>query len=279
METHVFAAVLLAALLHAGWNAAVKVGLDPRATMLLLALVQAAIAALLLPFVPAPAMAALPWLAASALLHAGYKIFLTQAYRHADLNQVYPVARGAAPLLVAVFSVSALGETVSVVEAAAVAGISAGVLLMALKGGASGAMNARGLCFGLATAGFTASYTIVDGVGARLAGGPTGFVLWMALGDAGVMCLYAAATGGRTAFARLRPAWKSGLAAGAMSLASYWIAVWAFTQAPLALVAALRETSILFAVLISAFVLRERTSPWRWAAAAAIGLGVLAMRI
>ncbi|MCR9072245.1 MAG: EamA family transporter [Alphaproteobacteria bacterium] len=279
MDTTVFAAVLFAALLHAGWNAAVKVGLDRFSSILLLAIVQAAIALPLLPFVPLPAPEGWWWIGAAALLHAGYKLFLIQAYAHADLSQAYPLARGTAPLIVSVVSILFLGVTFSGLQIAAIVAISAGILVMAFKGSDAGRMQGKALFYAMGTAGFTASYTLMDGVGARVAGTPSGFVLWMVIGDAMVMVAFAVAARGRGVFRALVPAWKTGLAAGAMSLGSYWIAVWAFTQAPIALVAALRESSILFAILIAAFVMREPVSRWRWTSALLIAGGVVLTRL
>ncbi len=103
----------------------------------------------------------------------------------------------------------------------------------------------KALAWALGTAAFTAAYTLVDGVGARLAGTASGFTLWMFVGDGLGMLAFALGAHGRRALGRLLPAWRSGLAAGAMSLGSYWIAIWAFTRAPIALVAALRETGVL----------------------------------
>lgn len=278
LDLTVFFAVLAAALLHAGWNIAVKVGLDRAASVLLLALVQAAIALPILPFMPLPEPTAWPWIAASAALHAGYKIFLVQAYRHADLSQAYPLARGGATLFVSLFSIIVLGVAFEMTEIAAILIIAGGVVLMGLKGGHGAPMTALAAFFALGTAAFTASYTLVDGVGARIAGSASSYTLWMVVGDAALMALYAALKTGRAAFPPLLPAWRTGLAAGAMSLGSYWIAVWAFTQAPIALVAALRESSILFAVLMAAFVLREPVSLARWISAGLIALGLVVMR-
>lgn len=279
MDTTVFAAVLFAALLHAGWNAAVKVGLDRFSSILLLAIVQAAIALPLLPFVPLPAPEGWWWIGAAALLHAGYKLFLIQAYAHADLSQAYPLARGTAPLIVFVVSVLFLGVVFTSLQIAAIVAISAGILVMAFKGSDTGRMQGKALFYAIGTAGFTASYTLMDGVGARVAGTPSGFILWMVIGDAMVMVAFAVAARGRGVFRALVPAWKTGLAAGAMSLGSYWIAVWAFTQAPIALVAALRESSILFAILIAAFVMREPVSRWRWTSVLLIAGGVVLTRV
>ncbi len=279
MENQVFMAVLFAASMHAGWNSVVKVGLDRSSTVLLLALVQAMIAIPLLPFVAQPAIEAWPWILASSVLHVGYKVFLMQAYAHADLSQAYPLARGTAPLIVTVWSVLFLGATFTPYSLVAILAISLGILLMATRGAAGGRMHRTALFWALGTAGFTAGYTLVDGVGARIAGTSSGFILWMVIGDAIGMVIHAALFRSRAAFPALLPAWKSGLAAGAMSLGSYWIAVWAFTQAPIALVAALRESSILFATIIAAVVLREQVVRWRWISACAIACGVALMKI
>ncbi|MYK33528.1 MAG: EamA family transporter [Boseongicola sp. SB0670_bin_30] len=278
METHVFAAVLLAAVLHAGWNSLVKVGLDRASTLLLLTLVQAGIAVALLPFVAQPATESWIWILASAALHVGYKVFLMQAYSHADLSQAYPLARGTAPLIVTVWSVLILGATFTPSSMAAILAISLGILMMTAKGSSSGWMRGSAMFWAMGTASFTASYTLVDGVGARIAGTPSGFILWMVIGDAIGMSAYAALNRGRATFSALLPVWKTGLAAGAMSLGSYWIAVWAFTQAPIALVAALRESSILFATVIAALVLSERVNRWRWISACFISSGVALMK-
>lgn len=277
MSLTVFVAVLCAALLHAAWNSAVRFGLDRVSTMLLMAIVQAAIAVPILPFVAQPAPEAWAWIGAAGLLHAGYKLFLIQAYAHADLSQAYPLARGTASLIVTVFSVLVLGEVLGPWQLLAVLAISLGILLMAARGAAGRRMGGRALFFALGTAVFTASYTLVDGIGARIAGTASGFILWMAVADALVMCAWALWRRGPGAFDALLPEWKRGVAVGAMSLGSYWIAVWAFTQAPIALVAALRESSILFAILMAA-VLGERVNRWRWLSAASILLGVLAIR-
>jgi drug/metabolite transporter (DMT)-like permease len=279
MENHVFVAVLVAALLHASWNSVVKLGLDRVSTVLLLALVQALIAAPILPFVAQPASEAWPWIIASAALHVGYKVFLVRAYAHADLSQAYPLARGTAPLIITLVSIVFLGVSLDAIALLAIFCISAGILIMAAHGSSAGRMRGKALFFAIGTAGFTASYTVVDGIGARLAGTASGFILWMVIGDAIGMVGYALWTRGTAAFPAMLPAWKTGIAAGAMSLGSYWIAVWAFTQAPIALVAALRESSILFAVLIAAFVLRERVSGWRWLSACAIVVGIALMKV
>lgn len=275
MSLDVFLAVLLAAALHAGWNALVKTGLDRFSSILFLGLVQGGIALLLLPFFGLPPRAAWPWVLAGSALHSGYKLALIRAYGHGDLSQIYPLSRGTAPLIVAVAGALFLGERMDLARSAAVVAIAAGIMLMAGRGG----LTRAGLFWALVTASFTAAYTLADGVGARIAGSASAFILTMIVLDGAFMLAYGLAARGGGAILALLPAWRGGLAAGAMSLAAYWIAIWAFTQAPLAMVAALRETSVLFAMLIAAVMLKEKLTTRRWAAAALIVAGVMLMRV
>lgn len=274
MSAPVFLAVLFAAALHAGWNALVKTGLDRFSSILFLGIVQGAIALLLLPLFGLPSRAAWPWVLAGSALHSGYKLALIRAYGHGDLSQVYPLSRGAAPLIVAVAGALFLGERMDQARTAAVIAIAAGIIAMVGRGG----LTRAGLFWALVTAGFTAAYTLADGVGARLAGSPSAFILAMVALDGLIMLGWGLAARGPAGIAAMLPAWRPGVAAGAMSLGSYWIAIWAFTKAPLAMVAALRETSVLFAMLIAAVLLKEGLSARRWAAAGLILAGVALMR-
>lgn len=280
LDTVAFAAVLAAALMHAGWNAVVRVGLDRFSSILVLSMTQSGLALLLLPFFHMPAAAAWPWVAGSALLHTGYKLFLIRAYQHGDLSQVYPLARGAAPPLVALGGIFLLNEALPPAGALAVALIAGGVALMAFRGGPGLArLPGPALAYALGTAVFVAAYSLADAQGARIAGSATSFALWMFVADGLVMLAYAMATRGLRAPAVLFQGWRTGLPAGALSLGSYWIVLWAFTRAPVALVTALRETSVLFAMLIGVFLLKEPAGRWRWAAAIAIVCGVIVMRL
>jgi drug/metabolite transporter (DMT)-like permease len=275
MSLAVFLAVLFAAALHAGWNALVKLGLDRFSSVLFLGLVQGGIGLLLLPFFGLPPSASWPWLLAGSALHSGYKLALIRAYGHGDLSQIYPLSRGTAPLIVAVAGALFLGERMDMARSAAVVAIAAGIILMAGRGG----LGRAGLFWALATASFTAAYTLADGVGARVSGAPSAFILALVALDGAIMLAYGLAARGRAGLLALLPAWRGGLAAGAMSLSAYWIAIWAFTRAPLAMVAALRETSVLFAMLLGAGLLKEKLTPRRWAAGALILSGVLLMRV
>ncbi|HZG10324.1 MAG TPA: DMT family transporter [Allosphingosinicella sp.] len=276
MSLAVFLAVLFAALLHASWNAWVKGGDDRYLSILRMSAGQSVLAALLLPFFTLPAAHVWPWIAASAALHTGYKIFLINAYERGDLSQVYPLARGTAPLIVAVASLVLLAEVPPPLRLAAVATIGAGILLMATG---RGRLSGTALLLALGTAAFTASYTMVDGLGARLSGNASAFILWSIAIDGPLMLAYGAIARGSASLRPVLSGWRQGLGAGAMSAGAYWIVVWAFTQAPLALVAALRETSVLFAMLIAVFFLGEKITAPRWAAAGLILTGLVLMRL
>ncbi|HRF09057.1 MAG TPA: EamA family transporter [Xanthobacteraceae bacterium] len=278
MDFAVFLAVLAGAAMHAGWNALVKTGPDRTASIFLLALIQGLLALALLPFFAMPSVSSWPWIAVSALLHAGYKIFLIRAYEHGDMSQVYPLARGSAPLIVALAGIYVLAEALTPMKFAAVCAIGLGVMLMSSRLGSSAAMPRKALLFALATAVLTASYTLVDAVGAQRSGTASGFTLWMFAGDGILMTIYALLVRGCGLVAAVRGNLAGGVVAGALSLGSYWIAIWAFTLAPVALVAALRETSVLFAMLIAVFWLGEKAGMQRWLAAALILAGIVLMR-
>lgn len=280
MDTVVFLAVLAAALMHASWNALAKASGDRFGQMIVLTLAECVLGAALYFLFPPVDAAALPWLIASAVLHVGYMLFLTEAYAHGDLAQVYPLARGSAPLIVALVGALFLGEDVGPAKAAAVACIGLGVMTMSLRGGADlGRIPPKAMAYALVTAGFTASYTIVDALGARASGSASAYTCAMfALSGAGLV-----AAGflrrGRLALSVDARTWRTGALAGALSFLAYWVAIWAFTQAPVALVAALRETSVLMAMLIGVIFLRETGGPWRWSAAGLIAAGVALMRL
>ncbi|CTQ51347.1 DMT family transporter [Jannaschia donghaensis] len=260
MTTPVFLAVLLAALLHAVWNALVKGGSDKHAAMTGVVLGHLPIVLIVLPFVPLPDAAALTWLLAGIALHLGYQLFLIAGYHVGDLTQVYPIARGSAPLIVALVSIGALGVVLTGAEMLAVGLIAAGILSIALVRRADGGRNPRAVAMALGTGCFIAAYSLVDGIGARVAGTALGYWTWAALGNAVLFVVWTAATkpGLLRRLSRDRRTMTHGLLGGTASYVAYGIVVWAFTQAPIALVTALRETSIVFALLIGVGLLGER---------------------
>lgn len=280
METHVFLAVLAAALCHASWNAAIKVRIDPAVAVTLIAAASGLVALPLLVLAPLPAAEALPFLAASTAIHLAYHLALAQAYSSGDLGQVYPIARGSAPLLTALTSGLVLGETLGAWRWLGVLVLTAGILLLSVRGGRDiGTFDARAAGFALATAVIIAAYTVVDGLGARAAGSAVSYVAWFFVLDAAMM----AAWGYWRQYEPIRQAlprgWPIAFAGGALALASYGIALWAMTQAPIALVAAVRETSVLFAAVLGVLLLKEPFRPIRLLAAGFVLAGLVLIRL
>ena len=258
MSTGVFIAVIGAALLHATWNALVKGRADKRMSMGAVVLGHTPFAAVALLFVPLPALASLPYLVAGIALHMGYQLFLLRSYKTGDLTQVYPIARGSAPLIVALVSTAVLGVSLAPLEHLAIVVIGAGIISLALVRRADGQRNGHAALLALTTGCFIASYSLIDGLGARLAGTSLGFYSWLALGNGIVMALFLLATTPVVLRQILRQEQAMLLLGGGASFLAYAIVTWAFTVAPIALVTALRETSIVFALLIGVFVLKER---------------------
>lgn len=280
MTPDVFFAVLLAALLHAGWNALIKTRLDRFLSISLMSFGMGAISLVCLPFVDVPQGSTWIWIILSAALHTGYKLFLIRAYSVGDLGQVYPLARGTAPLMTAIGGVFLLGEVPSALMGASIVVMCAGITLMSLRGGSGLAgLNRSAVGNALATSLFIAAYTLTDGIGGRSAPTASSYTVWLFLIDGFWMGLFGLAIRGRAGFHAMLPEWKAGVLTGALSLGAYWIVIWAMTKAPIGAVAALRETSILFAIAIAALFLKERLSAWRIAAAVLILAGVAGLRI
>ena len=249
--------VIAAALLHATWNALLKSGADKFVGMSAVMLGQAPLAVLAVLSFPLPAADSLPYLLAGIALHVGYQIFLTLAYRIGDLSQVYPIARGVAPLIVAGVSVGMLGVVLNLPELIGVATIGIGIISLALVRKEGGQRNPGAAALALITGCFIAAYSLVDGLGARISGSPVGFYGWLAIGSTlGFSCSMLLWRPQVVRMA-LRTQKRRGLLGGSASFVAFALVIWAFTQAPIALVTALRETSIVFALLIGVFFLKE----------------------
>jgi len=280
MDAFVFAAVLFAAACHAGWNASIKRGRDPLATTVAISLGAALVSLLALPVVGLPARDAWPWVLASIAIHLFYFAALIESYRTGDMGQVYPIARGAAPLMTATVTTWFVGERLGLVGWLGIVLLAAGVLLLSLRGGRDLAkLNSRAVGFALFTAVMVCAYSVVDGIGARLAGSAHAYSAALFVGIGPVMALYALARGGISALGDTKRLWLTGLAGGALQLGSYGIAIWAMTLAPIAIVAALRETSVLFGALIAVIVLKEPLRAGRMAAALLIVCGLVLVRL
>lgn len=280
MDNLVFLAVLFAAACHAGWNALIKVGLDPLSTTTLISLGSGVVALFFLPFVGLPALAAWPWIAASVIIHLFYFGALIEAYRTGDLGQVYPIARGSAPLMTATVTTLFVGETMSLLGWAGIVALVAGVFLLSARGGRDlTGIDRRAVGFALMTALTICAYSVVDGIGARVSGNPNAYSAWLFVGIACVMLPYALWRDGRDVIPAMRTYWRRGLAGGGLQLLSYGIAIWAMSVAPIAIVATLRETSVLFGAGIAVIVLKEPLRAMRIVAALLILCGLVLIRM
>lgn len=279
MTAIVFSALLFAALLHASWNALIRGGTNRVYDTALITLGAAGFAACGLAFVVLPAASSVPFLLASAAIHGVYFQVVRAAYDAGDMSHGYPLMRGVPPIIVALLSGPVLGETLSGDQWFAVAMISSGIVLMVAAGPRPRAGGGRALGWVLAAALVIALYTVNDGVGVRRAGAPVAYGLWMFLLTGVLLNTRLLWREGR-AFVRYGGAHRRVLVVGGLgTVGAYEMTLWAMTRAPVASVAALRETSILFATVIAAFVLKEHVTRWRWAAALVILLGVVVMRL
>ena len=272
----VYGLVLLAAVAHAAWNAMVKTSGD---RLLMLAAIRAVgflagvVAALL---VPAPAPASLPFLASAAVVHYVYYGFLLNAYRVGDLSQVYPLARGVAPLVVALATALFVTDPKGPLPGPGVWLIALGVVSLSRFGAAR---EARAVALAVGTGLAIAGYTLLSGFGVRLADSVIGYVAWLEIATGTGVLAFAGVTrrGHIHRFAKTH--WPTGAIAGVLSVGAYFIVVWAMAFASMAAVAALRETSVVFAALLGTFLLHEPLGTRRFLAAASVLLGILLLTL
>ena len=279
MPVEAFLLVLCSALVHAAWNALIKLEADRLALIRIMCATQVVLSLALIPFVAVPAAPSWPYLGASALLGIVYVQVLNRAYQAGDLSFVYPLARGVAPLLVALASVVLVGEQLARGAQLAVLLIGLGITSLALTRSGANLRDPRAVLFALATGCVTATSTIVDGLGARLAGSPHSYMVWLSLVTSSliVASLHRRKRADRPPLARRTLV--SGVASGVLSYAAAWIVIWAFTVAPIALVSALRETGIVFAVVIGVAFLRERLNLARLASILVTLLGAALLKL
>lgn len=277
MPVAVFGLILFAAALHATWNAIVKGGGDTLMTTVLVTASAALVAAAALPLLTAPAPASWPFIAVSAVLQIVYFVLVAAAYRTGDMSRAYPLMRGTAPLLVALASAAWIDEPLSATAWTGLGVLCAGILGMAAEGRRGGGRT--GLSLALLNAVVIAGYTMIDGLGVRRSGAPAAYTLWIFLLTGLPLAAWAVLARRRAFAAYAARNWRQGLAGGIGTLASYGLALWAMTMAPVATVAALRETAILFGVTISGLVLKERVGRARVAAACVIAAGAIILRM
>ncbi|MGW4228501.1 EamA family transporter [Streptomyces sp. NPDC004980] len=276
MTPLVAAAVLAAAITHASWNAIAHAIRDQLLSFTLISGGGALIGAVLACFVPLPAAGAWPYLFLSAALHVAYMALLMRSFTLGDFGQMYPIARGTAPLVVTVLAAVLLGERPDRWATAGVAVASAGLVGLALWGirGSGTSPNRPAVLAALATGLAIAAYTTVDGVGVRASGGPLGYIAWLMIVQGLAVPAYTFWRRRGELAAQLAPFATRGLLGAALSVAAYALVLWAQTKAPLAPIAALRESSIIVGAGIGALFFKERFGGPRIAAAGLMVLGI-----
>jgi drug/metabolite transporter (DMT)-like permease len=272
-------AVLGAGFLHASWNALLKSSAGGDALLDTTAVVAGSSlwGLVFVGLVPFPPLEAWPYIAASSVIHFGYYVTLSQAYRTGDLSFAYPLMRGTAPLLVTILGAVVLRELPSAQMIVGIALISLGIVSIAFV--QRGAHPPAAAYWAFANACIIAVYTLVDGAGARASGNAISYVTWLIFLEGIPFIVWVIVRRGRPALAYLRGSVRIGLVGGGCSLAAYAIVLWAMTRAPIAAVAALRETSVLFAALLGSIWLKEGFGWRRLAGAASVVAGIAALKL
>jgi drug/metabolite transporter (DMT)-like permease len=270
MSVTIVSLTLFAALLHAGWNALLRGGSARLWSMTVMCIAVSIVCIGIAPFLAAPAKASWMYALLSAVLHAGYNLFLVKSYQSGELGKTYPIARGSSPLLVTLGAALFAGEMPGASAVAGIGLVSFGIISLAFQGRR---LAVPGLPWALGTGCFIAAYSVTDGIGVRLSGDPLAYTVWMsALWGLMMPTVYIVLRGPRSLFSA-RPELLASAGGGVVSLLAYGIVIYAMTHAPMGAVSALRETSVLFAVLIGYFLLGETLTIRKMLACAMIAAG------
>ena len=258
MPLNIFLAIILAAFLHAVWNAMVKNEDNKYLAVTAIVLGHVPVSVLIILLTPIPSVESIPFIILSALLHIGYEWYLLSAYRFGDLTKVYPIARGTAPILVTIVSLIFLGVALSNFEILGIFIISLGILSLSLQG-AKGIKNRSAVIYALVTGFFIMGYSITDGYGARVSNSFLSYMGWSFILNATIFPIILKINNKSEIITKtFKEGKKIFFIGGTLSYIVYGIVIWGFTQAPIALITALRETSIIFALLIGTFFLKEK---------------------
>lgn len=251
---------------------------DKLVSMTAVVLGHAPLGLLALFFVPVPPAQAWPILAASVVIHASYQLCLIQAYRLGDFTQVYPIARGSGPTIVTMFSIFIMGVELSASEILAICLIVTGIFCLSLLRQSDGLRNPKAVAAALLTGCFIAGYSLLDGYGARITGSAVGFIAWMTVINSAAFALIIRLFRPDALKRVFTEGQKTFLIGGSASVLAYVLVVWAMTQAPIAVVTALRETSTVFALMIGVLFLKENLTTGKIVATLLTLSGVLLLR-
>ena len=273
MTVLVFSLVLLAAALHAIWNAVIKGTGDKPIAIGLVALGHMFLGLIGAAILPLPDIKVIPFIIASTLIHWGYYYGLTTAYKFGDLSLIYPIARGISPVIVTFFAFFWIDERLSWVEMSGVLLISSGILFLGLRS-LSNEKSITALVFALTTGMLIAAYSVTDGFGVRLTENPPSYIVWLFIAE-GFVVFYIF---GRFRLRLLKSSFSEillGFFAGVVSTVAYGLALYAKSLAPLGIVTALRETSVIIATLIGVLWFKEKPIGYRIGAASIVFCGII----
>ncbi len=279
MSTLIIAAMLGSAVLHAIWNVIIKGGTDTLIETAMKNCGGAFAVLFVLPFLPFPLPASWPYLGVVAFIHLGYYLCIAYAYRGTDLSYVYTIMRGSAPLLTALMTVLVLGETIGLSGWMGVLLLSGGVLVLAVDSLRRGCFVLAPTVLAVGNAFIIMAFTVVDGIGVRLAGSAVSYACWEFLFNAIPITAFTLYMRRGQVFRYVKKRWYFGLGGGICSVTAYGISLWAITKAPIAEVAALRETAVVFGALMAVIFLKEKMTLPRLAAVVLVVLGAAALKI
>ena len=265
--------VLASAFLHAFWNALVKGSADKTIVLGLIALGHVVPGIIIATQAPLPGWAAAPYIIASTLIHWGYYYFLNLAYRIGDLSLVYPITRGLAPVLVALGAQIWIGESLPGLAWLGIFSVSAGVMVLS-QGIFKAEVPKLSMVAAVIVAAIVAAYSLVDGVGVRLSDSIMGYIAWLFIAEAFVALFIFKTQWQRLRMMPLKPC-LLGFLGGILSATAYALVLYAKTEAPLGVVSALRETSVIFAALIGVFWFGEGPKTRRLLAGVIVAFGTI----
>ena len=279
MDINVFMAVMVAAILHSTWNGMVKKHRDKVISVSAIVFGHVPIAIVVMFFVPLPTIESVPYIILSALIHQGYQWYLISAYKIGDLTKVYPIARGTGPIIATLISIGLLGVLIEKFQIASIVLISFGIIFLGLLDKSS-IKDKKAIFYSLATGFFIGLYSLIDGYGARISLAPLSFLGWSFILNAMIFPFTLKFMNYSNVFSHvMKEAKHIFWFGGTISYIVYAIIVWAFTKAPIPLVGALRETGIIFSIIIGMFFLNEKISIYKIISIILIFLGVVGLKI
>jgi drug/metabolite transporter (DMT)-like permease len=279
LQLHLVFLILLAAVVHASWNAVVKASGNRFLTFTLIHFTGTALGVLVAPFVDFPEPQVWPYLILSMIIHNIYYVFLMLCYRYGDLGEVYPIARGSSPVLVAVLAFYLAGEIPSQNAMAGIGLVSIGIVSLMFAKGRPTRAGLLPIALAMTTGVLISSYTVVDGLGLRAGGSPWPYIVWLNMLEGIPFAIWAMARHRKELAPFLKAKWKPGIGGGCLTIIAYGLVLYALDQGAMAHVSALRETSVLFATIIGTFILKEKFGFRRVLSAALIVGGVVLLQV